>query len=275
MANTISTFTWTHEKESAFLQEFFESQVFAKQISRFKTGIKVLENPYMEEPVTTVSSPITNLYTPQDLVTVDENLTVNKESKAAAHILDYEERFSDYNLGAEFLMKIAKKHAIDVDKDLALELATNAGNTITVGGPFTSTNIIDMIALADGYLSGYAEAMNGTYLWIDSTSMPAFTVTGALNGFSFADSVLKNGYTGKNFMGHEIYVSRGTLPADTALAGIKKVSSTGTGGDVHIERKGVSGKFGIEYATVMYYTSKLWTNSEDLVIKYDLAVASS
>lgn len=272
--NTLSDFTWTIEKESAFLQEYFESMVFAQRISRFKSGIKVLENPYMTEPTTTVSTPITNTYTVATLETTDEDLTVSKESKAATHIFNYEKQFADYNLGSEFLQKVAKKHAIDVDKDLATELATNAGNTVTVGGAFTASNIISEVAKADAYLTGYANSLAGTYFWIDASQMPALTEVGALNGFKVADSVLMNGYTGKDFMGHEVYVSRGTLPADTALIGIKGASSTGTGEGIHVERKGVTGKFGIEYASVVYFNSKLWTNAEDLVVKYDLSASS-
>lgn len=269
--NTLSEFTWTIEKESAFLQEYFESMVFAKRISRFKTGIKVLENPFITEPTSEVSTPVTNTYTVQALSTQDENLTVSKESKAGAHISNYEAQFADYDLGREFLMRIAKKHAINVDTDLATELATNAGNTVTVAGGFTAANIIGEVAKADSFLTGFADSMAGTYLWIDASQMPALTEVGALNGFKVADSVLMNGYTNKDFMGHEVYVSRGTLPAATALIGIKGASSTGTGNGIHVERKGVTGKFGIEYASVEYFTSKLWQNAEQFVVKYDLA----
>lgn len=269
--NTFSDFTWTHAKENTFLQEYFESMVFAKAISKFKTGIKVLENPYMADIATTVSTSITNTYTVEDITTIDEDLTVSKESKMGVHITNYEKQFADYNLGSEFLMRVARKHAIDVDKDLALELSTNAGNTVAVPGGFTAANIITEVAKADSFLTGYAQSVNGSYLWIDASQMPALTEAGALSNYKVGDSTLLNGYTNKDFMGHEVYVSRGTLPADTALIGIKGASSTGIGKDIHVERKGVTSKFGTEYASVVYFTSKLWERGKNLVVKYNFS----
>lgn len=273
MANTISEFTWTHEKLSEYMQDFLRSMLVAAVISDFKEGVKYIENPYGSTATVTTNSPMKGAYTPADFTTTDDELLVDTEEIYSVHIRDFEKVFSDFDLGLDQAQRAAQALKEKVDAALLSELATNAGNTVTVAGGFTSANVISSVAEASQYFVGYSNTLAGTYMVIDSTSVPAFIVAGASNGFSFADSVLNNGFY-TSFMGHDIYVVRGLLPTDTAIAGVKGASTTGTGGAIKIEEKMVSGKTGVEMAFIMYHTSKLWTNNEDLVVKFDLADAS-
>lgn len=269
MANTISTFTWSREKKSAVMQEFLRSMLVAREISEFREGVKYIDNPYSTVGTLTTNSPMTGDYTVPDITTTDDQLLVNKEAIYAFHIRDFESVFADYDLGMDQLRKAAYKLAEDIDKDLFTELSTNATNTVTQSGGFTAATVIPKLAEVSQYFLGYDNAVNGTYVVIDADQTPAFIEAGAGNGFSFADAVLNNGIFG-SFMGHDVYVVRGTLPTNVAIAGVKKASTTGIGGAIKIEEKAVTGKTGMEFAAIEYHTSKLWNNNEDLVVNIDL-----
>lgn len=272
--NTISTTTWTHEAKERTLQENLESMVVAKRISEFKTGVKTIENPYTDAAAVTVNTPMSGDYTPADVTTVDDSLTVTDEAIYSFHIRNFEEVFSNFDLGAKHLSLAASKLAQKIDEDLfaQLDAAATGANRIAVAGGFTAANLHSEVAKLSSFLSGYENSLNGSYLIIDASQTPAFEEAGVLSGFNSSDAFLSNGFTDKNLMGHEIYVVRGTLPANVAIAGVKGISTTGTGtSGVTIEEKGVSGKTGMEYAAYVYYKSAVWNNNKDLVVAYDLA----
>lgn len=274
MANTINAeFFWTHDKQSEYMQDFLRSMLVAAEISEFKEGAKYIENPYTSTATVTTNSPMAGTYSVQNITITDDELLVNTEEIYPIHIMDFEKVFADFDLGLDQLRKASYELAKKVDQALLSELATNAGNTVTVAGGFTTANVFNKMAEVSSTLLGY-DGIDGYYLVIDNTQTQAFIEAGAGNGFSFADSTLKNGMFAQLF-GFDIYVVRaGILPADTAVAGVKKASTTGTGGSIKIEEKRVSGKTGMEIAYIMYHTSKLWNNAEDLVVKIDLAAAS-
>lgn len=266
----LSDTTFSIRKKSAIMQAYLQSMVVAREISDFQDGVKFLTNPYETLGSVEVNSPMTGTYTVSNLTTTDDTLEVNREAIYNKHIFDFESRFAQYNLAMEFLKGATSKLVEAIDTQLFSELNTNAGNTVAVGGAFTSNNVIPSLAEASGYLAGYSESMNGLFLVIGNSSLPAFQEMGATNGFSFADSVLRNGLAGQ-IMGFDLYVVRdGQLPANSALAGIKRVFSTGTNGGIQIEEKHVSGKTGKEFAAYTYYNSKVWNNSTPLVVNFTL-----
>lgn len=271
MANTHNAeFFWSHEAQSDTMQDFLRSMLVAGKISEFKEGVKYIENPYASDATVTTNSPMAGTYSVSDITITDDELLVNTEEIYPIHIMDYEKVFGDFDLGLDQLRRASYQLAKKVDTALLTELATNAGNTVTVAGGFASGTVISKMAEVSGVLAGY-DSVEGLYLVIDNTQVQAFVEAGAGNGFSFSDSTLNNGLFAKLF-GFEIYVVRaGVLPANTAIAGVKKASTTGTGGSIKIEEKGVTGKTGMEIAYIMYHTSKLWNNNEDLVVKLDLA----
>lgn len=270
----LSTYTWTHAKKAAVMQEYLESMTVARAISDFVVGKKFIHNPFPVPGSVTVNSPMLGTYTPVVFNSTDDTLEVNREAIYNNHFFDFETRFADYNIAMESLKLASAKLAEDMDRELFAILEAGAGETVEVPGGFTKANTFDAVAEAVGRLSGYANAMNGMYIVIDNTQVPAFVSAGATAGFSYADAVLNNGLRG-NLMGFDIYVVRsGQLPADTALAGIKKASTTGIGGAIHIEEKQVSGKTGIEFVAVNYSRSALWNNNQPLVVKFDLATSS-
>jgi hypothetical protein len=271
----LSTYTWTHAKKAAIMQEYLESMTVARAISDFVVGKKFIHNPFPTPGAVTVNSPMTGLYTPVTLTTNDDSLEVNREAIYNTHLFDFETTFADYNLANEVFKIAAAKLAEDMDRELLAILAAGAGNTVSVPGGFTKTNVFAKVAEADGHLSGYVQGVvNGMYIVIGNTSKPAFVEAGATAGFNYADSTLMNGLFGKLF-NFDIYVVRNTqMPVDTAIAGVKKASTTGIGGAIKIEEKQVSGKTGIEWAAINYSRSALWNNNEPLVVKFDLGTSS-
>jgi hypothetical protein len=268
---SLSNFTWTHAKKAAVMQEYLESMTVAREISDFKVGDKFIHNPFPTPGAVTVNSPMTGTYTPATLTTTDDTLEVNREAIYSTHLFDFETKFADYDLAMEVLKLASAKLVEDMDKELFAILSAGAANTVTVSGGFTATNVISSVAEAIGHVSGFANVMNGLYIVIDNTQMPAFVTMGATNGFSFADAVLSNGLSGQ-VMGADLYIVRaGQLPTDVGILGVKKASTTGTIGSIVIEEKMVSGKTGTEFVAINYSRSALWNNNKDLVVKFDLA----
>ena len=270
MANTISRYTWTREAKAATMQDFLRSMLVAKEISDFKEGVKYIDNPYSSDAAVTTNTPMTGAYTVSDITTTDDQLLVNTEEIYSYHIADFEKVFSDFDLGSDQLRRGAYALAKKVDTALLTELSANAGNTVAVAGGFAVATVPAKIAEISSHFLGY-DAVYGHYLVIDNTQTAAFIEAGATNGFSFADATLNNGMFGR-IMGVDIYVVRaGVLPAGTAVAGVKRASTTGIGGAIKIEEKAVSGKTGMEFAAISYHTSKLWENNKPLVVNVNLA----
>lgn len=270
----LSTYTWTHAKKASVMQEYLESMTVAGAISDFVVGKKFIHNPFPVPGALTTNSPMAGTYVVANFNSTDDTLEVNRESIYNTHFFDFETRFADYDIALETLKIASAKLAEDMDRELFAILEAGAGNTVPVAGGFTAGNVIASVSQALGFVSGYANVTNGLYLVIDNLQLPAFVQMGATNGFSFADAVLMNGLGG-TLMGADLYVVRaGQLPADTALFGVKKASTTGIGGAIHIEEKQVSGKTGMEFVAVNYSRSALWNNNQPLVVKFDFGTSS-
>lgn len=266
----LSTFSWTHEQKASTMQAYLESITVAKAISDFKSGVKYIHNPFPTPGSITTNSPMAGTYTAGAFVSTDDDLVVNREAIYSTHIFDFEATFADYDLAMETFKLAAAKLAEDMDTELFTILDAGAANTVTVAGGFAAGTVISSLAEALGHISGFAQMTNGTYVVIDNTQVAAFVEAGAGNGFSYADAVLRNGMMGQ-LLGFDIYVVRsGQLPANVALAGIKKASTTGIGGSIKVEEKGVAGKTGKEMTAINYSRSALWNNNQELVVKFNL-----
>lgn len=272
MANPISSQVWTKEAMAAYMQETLQTALVASAIADFKMGVKTIENPYPSNVSTTVNSPMTGAYTPADVGTNDESLVVATEAITSFHVRDFERVFADYDLGKTYLDLAVADLKEKIDAALLLELSNAATSEVTVTGGFTKTNILDKLAEANQYFQGYAQSLNGTFVVMDAADTVALVQAGLAAGFNFADNFLNNGFAGQTPLGHSVYVVRGTLPTDIAIAGVKGVATVGIGDKlITIEEKAVSGKTGIEYAVFTYYAAKLWNNAKPLIVKFDLA----
>lgn len=272
MANTIAPQVWTEESMASYMQDTLQSMLHAGRIADFKMGVKTIENPYPTDVTATVNSPMTGSYVAGDIVTNDDELVVDTEAIVPFHVRDFERVFSDYDLAKTYLDLASEELRSKIDGALYTELSAGAGNTVTIAGGFTKLNILDSIAESTQYFAGYSKSINGQFIAITPAHLTLLVQAGAVSGFNYADAVLTNGTNeGSNVFGLEIYVSR-ELPADTAIAGVKGVSTVGIGeAMVSVEKKAVDGRTGMQYVSIAYYEAKLWNNAKPLIVKYDLA----
>jgi hypothetical protein len=273
MANTISNRTYRDKYRSAMFQEILRSAVVAADIAEVdRSGAKFIDNPYTNAPVVT-NSAITGLYTVSEFTTTDDRLTVEREFKFSEHIFDFEESLTRFDVFANRTKEAAFAIANDIDKYVLDIFVTGAGENVSVAGGFTTSNVIPALASIRAKVAGYAQAHNGVFLVMEAADTAAFIQTQALNGFSMADSALKNGFIG-SYVGVDLYVVRdGVLPTNHRLAGVKKVMTYAEPVGIKMEEKMVSGKTGIEFVAYGYVGAKVWNNHKNLLIDVDLSAS--
>ena len=149
---------------------------------------------------------------------------------------------------------------------------TNAGESLTISGGFTSANVISNLGAILGKLSGYAQAYKGIYLVIADTDVSAFVQAQVANGFNYADRAIKNGLVG-NYMTIDIHVVRSAqFPTNKRIAGVKGMNTYAIAeGRIKYEEKAVSGKTGMEVAVFAYCGAKVWNNWANLTISINVA----
>ena len=192
---------------------------------------------------------------------------------------------SNFDLFSSRFEQQAFEFARNVDRFVLNNLTEDAtGAYTTPAGGFTSAaNINEIMANLISKVSGYSESYsNGLFLVIENTDIVGFAQAGATNGFSMADSVLKNGFM-NNWMGVDIYVVRsGTFASETLgtttytnsghrVFGVKNMATYASPRGVRFEEKAVSGKTGMEIVTFGYVGFKLWAPKTDLIVDVTLA----
>lgn len=174
--------------------------------------------------------------------------------------------------------------AFGIDKYVLNNLTANAGSTYTTpaGGFTTAANINTIMGNLQSKIAGYQDAYKGTFLVIENTDIVGFAIAGATNGFSVADSVLKNGYM-NNWMGTDIYVIRtGTFVTATLgttsvtnsghrVFGVNKVTTYASPRGMQYDEKGVSGKTGKEIVVFGLVGFKAWAQKATLIVNITLA----
>lgn len=284
MANTIATKTYRDAYRQGALDKLLRAALVAEKICQVdRRDVKTIQNPYGSQP-TAVIQTIAGTYTPADYTTTDDTLTVNAEVIVAEHIFDFESALTNFDLFAnrtdEALFSVAKK----IDGYVLNNLCEDGTGTYTtpVGGFTTAANVDVIMSNLVSAVAGYAETYNGLFLVIENTDVPGFMQAQATNGFSFADSALKNGWM-SSYMGVDIYVVRsGTFTNATEAGvtwsnsghrvfGVKNVATYASPRGVRFEEKAVSGKTGMEVVTYGYVGFKLWATKAALVVDITLA----
>jgi hypothetical protein len=158
----------------------------------------------------------------------------------------------------------------------------NGAYTTPAGGFTTAANIPVIMSNLLSKVAGYADAYKGLFLIIENTDVPGFVQSGASSGFSFADSVLKNGFM-DSYMGVDIYVVRSGTFVDATqgtktwtnsghrVFGVKKVATYAAPRGLQVEEKGVSGKTGKEVVIYGYVGFKAWATKQDLLVDITIA----
>lgn len=288
--NSISTFTYRNSYVSARMQEILKTAVVAEAICKVdRSDSYTLQNPYGNTPTAIVSG-LTGTYSVSNITTTNDSLTVTEQVAYSEHIYDFEKILSNFDLYAErmdaHLYAVAK--AIDIwVLNMLCEEGTGAYPTPS-GGFTTASNIITILAGVGAKFYGYAETYKGIYLVIEAGDTVGFTASQMTNGYSMADSALKNGFV-TSMGGFDIYVvpdgtfttvstvnsTSGTKTWSNSghrVAGVKGVTTYAAPRGIQYDEKKVTGTTGLEIETHGYIGFCAWYQKKALTI--DITVTS-
>lgn len=248
-----------------------------------KSDLKRIQNPYGSQPTATIQA-VAGTYSVTAWTVTDDALTVTDEVIYAEQVFAHEEFFAIFDIAASRIdnMMYAIAHGIDIY--VLNAMVENAGSTYTTpaGGFTTASNINVITGNLLGKVAAYQDAYKGTYLIIENTDLVGFAIAGATNGFSVADSTLKNGFM-NNWMGIDIYIVRsgtfqtatlGTISVTNSghrCFGVNGVSTYASPRGMQYDEKGVSGKTGKEIVCFGLVGFKLWAQKAVLVVDITLA----
>jgi hypothetical protein len=286
--NTISTKTYRDKYRLANLDTLLRSALVTEKICMVdRTGAKTIQSPYGSQPTTTVQA-IAGTYSVASYTTTDDTLTVADEFIVAEHIFDFEQTLTQFDVFSSRLNEQQFSVANIIDKWVLNNLTEDGTGSYTtpVGGFTTASNVNTIMANLLTKVAGYSEAYNGLYLVIESTDVVGFVLSGASSGFSFADSVLKNGLM-TSYMGVDIYVVRSGIFVDETTStvsgtktwtnlnhrvfGVKNITTFAYPQGVKFEEKMVTGKTGMEVVTYGYMGFKAWYPKLALTVDITLA----
>ena len=257
--------------------------VAEKVCSVDRTDTKTIQNPYGSQPTATVQA-VAGTYSVSAWTVTDDALTVTDEVIYGEHIYAHEEFFAKFAIAQSRIDNMMYAVAAGIDKFVLNNLCEDATGAYTTptGGFTTAANIIEIMANLVSKTAGYQETYNGLFLVIENTDLVGFAMAGATNGFSMADSVLRNGFMNQ-YMGVDIYVVRSGTFVDATIGtttvtnsghrvfGVKNVATYASPRGLQYEEKAVTGKTGREIAVFGLVGFKLWATKTALVTDITLA----
>lgn len=282
--NTMSTYGNRDKYFQSQYEIVLRNALVAEKICNVdRSDLKRIQNPYGSQPTATIQA-VAGTYSVTAWTVTDDALTVTDEVIYSEQVFAHEEFFAVFNIAASRLDNMMYAVAYGVDKFVLNNLCEDATGAYTtpVGGFTTASNINTIMGNLQSKVAGYEDAYKGTFLVIENTDIVGFAIAGATNGFSVADSVLKNGYM-NNWMGTDIYVVRSGTFVDATIGtttvtnaghrmfGVNKVATYASPRGMNYEEKGVSGKTGKEIVVFCLVGFKLWSQKATLVVDITLA----
>lgn len=286
--NSLSTKTYRDKYRAAQIMQALKNDVVAEKVCMVdRSDAKTISSPYVTA-MTTVVQAAAGTYTPANVTTTDDTLTVTDEFIVAAQIKGFEQILANFDLFYAANTAMTNSVVQAVDKWVLNELCENGTGTYTTpaGGFTTSANVITIISNIISKTAGYADAMSGLYVVVENTDLAGIIPAIASSGFRYADAALTNGVYG-NILGVDIYVVRsGTFVDLTAtgasgtktwtnaghrVGGVKKVSTYAFPRGLQFEEKGVTGVTGKEVVVYGLLGFKQWTPTATLTIDITLA----
>lgn len=283
MANTIADRVYRDKYRKATLEQQLRNRLVTEAICEVdNTDNKRIQSPYGSQPTATVQA-ITGAYTISNWTTTDDTLTVTDEVIVGEHIRDFEDILTNFDMFASRTDETIYQVATKIDRFVLNNLTEDATGAYTtpVGG-FTSSNVGVIMSELIGLVSGYADVYKGLFIVIENTDVAGFIQAQSTNGFSFADSALKNGFM-DSYMGVDIYVVRSGTFADETLGtttytnaghrvfGVKNIATYASPRSIRFEEKTVTLKTGMEIVTYGYIGFKLWATKTALIVDVTLA----
>ena len=180
-----------------------------------RTDVKRIQNPYGGAVTATIQA-VAGTYSVSAWTITDDALTVADEVIYSEHVFAHEEFFAVFDIAAARLDEMMYGVAAGIDKFVLNNLCEDAtGAYSTPAGGFASANIITIMASLASKVLGFQERYKGLYLVLEASDTPGLIAAEMLNGFSFADSALKNGFV-DGIGGIDLYVvTDGTFVNDT------------------------------------------------------------
>ena len=286
--NSLSTKTLRDKYRSAQIEQALRKNVVAEKICMVdRTDLKTISSPYVTD-MTTVVQAVAGTYTPANITTTDDTLTVADEFIVSGQIKGFEQITSNFDLFFAANQAMTKSVVEAVDK-WVLNCLTEDGTgsyTTPAGGFTTKANVITIVSNIISQCAGYADAMGGMYVVVENTDLTGVIPAIAESGFKYADEALMNGIYGQ-ILGVDIYVVRsGTFVDATTtsvsgtktwtnsghrVGGVKNVSTYAFPRGIQFEEKGVTGVTGMEVVAYGLVGFKQWTPTAALTIDITLA----
>lgn len=243
-----------------------------------------IANPYLTGATAAIAA-MAGTYAVSTAVTTDDTLQVTDQVTYAIHLFEFENTLARADLYQSFVQDMTNAIGVIADKFVLNKVLDGATGTYStpVGGFSTAANINQIIADLTAKVSGYADSYaNGMFLVIENTELSGLIQAGMSNGFSFADSTLKNGFAGV-YGGVDVYVvlagtfvnaTVGTLSATNLghrLFGVKKIPMTyAAPRGIQYDEKKVTLKTGRELSCWANIGAKVWTPKAALLIDITL-----
>lgn len=286
--NSLSSKTLRDKYRAAQIMQALRNQVVGEEVCMVdRSDLKTISSPYVTA-MSTVVQAVVGTYTPANITTTDDTLTVADEFIVSGQIKGFEKITSNFDLFFAANQAMTNSVVTAIDKFVVNNLAQDGTGTYTTpaGGFTTSANVITIISNIISKTAGYADAMNGLYVIVENTDLVGIIPAMATSGFRYADDVLSNGRYG-SILGVDIYVVRsGTFANETTsttsgtktwtnsgkrVGGVKKVATYAFPRGLQFEEKGVTGVTGMEVVCYGLVGFKQWTPTASLTIKITLA----
>lgn len=287
-ANSLSTKTNRDKYRAAQIMQALRNQVVAEKVCLVdRTDAKTISSPYITA-MTTVVQAVVGTYTPANITTTDDTLTVADEFIVAGQIKGFEKILANFDLFFAANQAMTNSVVTAVDKWVLNNLCEDGtGAYTTPGGGFTTpSNVITIVSAVISKCAGYADALGGLYVIVENTDLVGVIPAIAGSGFRYADDALTNGIYGQ-ILGVDIYVVRsGTFVDEAAtsvsgsktwtnlghrVGGVKNVSTYAFPRGLQFEEKGVTGVTGQEVVCYGLVGFKQWTPTAGLTIDITLA----
>lgn len=286
--NSLSTKTLRDKYRAAQIMQALRNAVVAEKVCMVdRTDLKTISSPYITA-MSTVVQAVAGTYTPANVTTTDDTLTVADEFIVSGQIKGFEKITSNFDLFFTANQAMTNSVVTAIDKWVLNNLCEDGTGAYTtpVGGFTTSANVNVIFSNIIAKTAGYADALNGLYVVVENTDLTGIMQSQVNTGFQRADEAATNGLIG-NIMGVDIYVVRsGTFVDATTtsvsgtktwtnsghrVAGVKNVSTYAFPRGLQFEEKGVSGMTGMEVVCYGLVGFKQWTPTSDLTIDITLA----
>lgn len=219
MANTTPDGTQRQEWLPNF-QRNLDRRLVAKAIADVNTSrARIMHNPYGSTPAGSDGTAAT-AYSIADFTLTDDTITASRRATAAEHVDNIEQLQTHYDL-SKFRAERQGVVASERIDQYVLALPKNTSGVVVIDNGYMSTGVSSGVpyAVSSTTVDDLANTINqalmladadsmGRPFWVvspyEATDIATFTQN---NGFTTADYAIKNGFTGQNFAGLDIYVS--------------------------------------------------------------------